>query len=214
MPDREIVCADALKWLEAQPDDSLGHILTALPDMNDVGMPPAKYDAWFERACKLCLRKASPTAYVVFCQTDRKVDGTWFDKSAVVNRAAREVRTPLRWHKIVVRRDGVDLHRPTYSHLLCFSHKGRPGSGTPDVLPCGPVVYRDGMGLNTVAFVMRFFAGSKHTTVVDPFVGRGTVAAGANAFGYDAVGVDLSKAQCAHARQLTLRKTGRGELVA
>lgn len=219
---REVHCEDAVAWLKKQPDHSLGHIVTGLPDLSDLGkaMSARKYEDWFEYACWLCLKKARPECYVIFCQTDRKVDGVWLDKSAAMNRAAVDAGVPLRWHKIVVRREGTDLHRPTYSHLMCFSIKGRPGAATPDLLPMGKTVYRDGMGLDVAAFVMRFLTGggasskTQHDEVVDPFVGRGTTLAAANAFGLDAVGVDLFKAQCAHARTLTLRRTRHGGLEA
>lgn len=211
---RTIVCGDAVRWLQTQADHTVGHIVTALPDMHDVGMTATKYEAWFERVCRLFFQKVAPAAYVIFCQTDRKIDGRWWTKSAVVHRVAKEAGIPLRWHKIVVRREGTDLHRPTYSHLLCFSFKGGPGSATPDVFPSGPVVYRDGMGLGAVAFVMRFLAASRasHLPVIDPFVGRGTVVAAAEAFGAESVGVDVSESQCAHARALRLRRTRSGEL--
>ena len=213
---REVHCADAIEWLTAQRNGSLGHLFTALPDLSDLGkaMSAAKYEEWFVHACRLCLRKVRDEAYAIFCQTDRKVNGTWLDKSAAVNRAAQLEGVPLRWHKIVVRREGTDLHRPTYSHLLCFSKKGRPGSATPDLLPVGKTVYRDGMGLEMVAFVMRFLAASPSAGlgVVDPFVGRGTTLAAANAFGFDAVGVDVVKGQCTHARSLVLRRTKDGRL--
>ena len=76
----------------------------------------------------------------------------------------------------------------------------------------GKPVYRDGMGLDATAFVMRFLSTSKIRTVVDPFVGRGTVAAAANAFGFDAIGVELQKRQCAYAQTLKLIKTKDGRL--
>lgn len=41
-------------------------------------------------------------------------------------------------------------------------------------------------------------------TVVDPFCGQGTVLAVANAFGFDAIGVDLSAKRCRAARRLLL----------
>ena len=41
-------------------------------------------------------------------------------------------------------------------------------------------------------------------TVVDPFCGRGTVLAVANALGLDALGVDLSAKRCRRARALVL----------
>ena len=47
----------------------------------------------------------------------------------------------------------------------------------------------------------------RHTptrTVVDPFCGRGSVLAVANAMGLSAVGVEISRRRCRHARSLKL----------
>jgi tRNA G10 N-methylase Trm11 len=46
------------------------------------------------------------------------------------------------------------------------------------------------------------------TTIVDPFCGRGTVLAVANALGLDAVGVELGGKRCRIARALVLGADG------
>ena len=207
---RVVERADALAWLGAKADGSLGHIVTSLPDLHEVGTTNATaYAEWMEKACRLCLRKAAADAYVIFYQTDRKLDGQWIDKSAVVARAARAEGVPMRWHKVALRRDPpstIDVLRPTYTHLLCYSRKGRPGRPAPDVIAAGRPVYPFGMGLHAADFLLRFVrAQGGPTTVVDPFVGRGTVVAAANAHGLRGVGVDKSASQCQHARRLRLR---------
>ena len=59
------------------------------------------------------------------------------------------------------------------------------------------------MGLNAAAVAVRFAArraGAR--TIYDPFCGRGTVLAVANAMGLGGVGFDIDEEQCEHARSL------------
>lgn len=203
---RAVECCDAVEWLSRQADHSLGHFITGIPDMNDVQMPPDQYRLWVHTVVKLCLQKAKPKAYVMFCQTDRKIQGEWFDKSTILVEAARAAGVPLRWHKIVLRKTCVDLLKPTYSHMLCFSRRGGPGKGTVDVIHGGRSVYLHGTPVGAVKFMCDFltaFGDKNITQVVDPFVGRGTTLALAEAHGFDTVGVDLDPKQCEHANAMT-----------
>ena len=210
MASRQVHHADALEWLRGVPDGSLPNIVTSLPDMSETPLTRADdYEPWFVHAATLCLQKVHPSGYVLFYQTDRRVDGRWVDKSALVHRAAEAAAVPLRWHKIVLRRsnlDAVDNLRPTYTHLQCLSARGRPGKASPDVMHAGASIYKNAMGLDAARFAITFVA--RHTgapkTVVDPFCGRGTTLAVANALGLDAVGVDTNKEQCYEARRLQL----------
>lgn len=210
MASREVVTADAVAWLSGQRDGSLANVVTSLPDMSETPhTTPDAYAEWFVEAARLCLVKTAPLGYAVFYQTDRRTNGLWIDKGALVHQAAVAAGVPMRWHKIVLRRENlqsVDNLRPTYTHLLCFSARGRPGKATSDVLHAGKPVYPNGMGLDAASFAVGFV--SQHSksgsTVVDPFVGRGTVLAVANALGLDAVGVDIDAQQVRHAQALRL----------
>lgn len=210
-PSREVRHADALQWLEACDDGTLSHVVTSLPEWSELNqngaMSEDAYERWFKSAAALLFRKVRPAGYVVFYQTDRKCNGCWMDKSAWLSESARQSNVPLRWHKIALRRsvDGVDLHRPAYAHLLCFSKALGPGATTPDVFMAGAAVYKHGMGLDAVRVAIRLIATRPPLgAIVDPFCGRGTVLALANAHGLDAVGVDNDAAQCEAARALTL----------
>lgn len=203
---KQIVCADALPWLDEHRD--VGSILTGLPDAEEIGAPIDEWMDWFTRAAFLCIQSTSPKAPTIFCVTDRKADGRVVSKAKLIMTAAEqqgEVR--LLWHKIVLRRDvgACDLHRPTYSHLLAFSRECGPGKATPDVIPAGRIIYKNAMGLNAAQSALTF-AMSHDTRLVDPFCGRGTVPAMAHALGLDAVGVDIDPEQCRFAESLVMTR--------
>ena len=203
---REVICCDAVEWLTSREDGSLGHIITSFPDMNEVGLDKEEYRTWVTRVVTLCFLKCNPKSYILFCQTDRKVKGEWFDKSSVVVEAARTMQMPLRWHKIVLRKTHVDLLRPTYSHMLCFSRKSGPGKGTVDVIHGGKSIYAHGMPIGAAKYMCEFLAafGDRSTTqVIDPFVGRGTTLAVAEMYGFHTIGIDCESKQCEYAKNLT-----------
>jgi tRNA G10 N-methylase Trm11 len=114
------------------------------------------------------------------------------------------------WHKIVCRKPPgtIAFGRPSYSHMIALglalpaSHRA-PGS---DVLPdAGPMTWSRAMGVEACRVACRYLrddVGAR--VVVDPFCGRGTVLAVANAMGLDAVGVDLSGRRCRAARSFTI----------
>jgi hypothetical protein len=110
------------------------------------------------------------------------------------------------WHKIALRTEvgKADLFRPTYSHMLCYSKEGPIGIPVTDVVQRGTVTYANGFGIDAVTLVIKFLKKHKITSVVDPFVGSGTVVAVANAMGLKGVGVDIDKAQCAKAKALQI----------
>ncbi len=61
------------------------------------------------------------------------------------------------------------------------------------------------MGVNACLAACRFVLEQTPTrTVVDPFCGRGSVLAAANALGLDAIGVELSPKRARQARNLTI----------
>jgi hypothetical protein len=203
------VCADALEWLPAHP--GIGPIVTSLPDADETTLPVAQWAGWFHEAALACLRAVPPLAPCIFYQTDRKAGGQLHSKAALLFAAAAEAGARVLWHRIVLRRPvgAVDLHRPGYSHLIAFSRHGRPGQATPDVLERGPMVYANAMGLNAALAAVRFAAATPGSeTICDPFCGRGTVPAVAEAFGLSAIGVDLDPIQCEAARRLRVMPPG------
>lgn len=202
---KTIVCADALQWLQDKRD--VGAIVTSLPDAEEIGLDVTAWEAWFTRAVGLSVAAASASAPAIFYQTDRKAAGSLYSKAALVIAAAQGAGARVLWHKIVLRRDVgmIDIHRPGYTHLIAVSLQGKPGKPTPDVIGRGRMIYPNAMGLNAAAFAVRF-ARQSSGTIVDPFCGRGTVPAVAEAMGLDAIGVDIDQAQCDHAQRLKLKE--------
>jgi SAM-dependent methyltransferase len=69
----------------------------------------------------------------------------------------------------------------------------------------GFMTWSRAMGVSACTLACRFLRDETSTRlVVDPFCGQGTVLAVANAFGFGAIGVDLSKKRCKVARNLEI----------
>jgi len=208
---RRIECGDALPWLRAHAD--CGAVVTSLPDADEIGASMGDWAAWFREAAAACARGASPGAPAIFYQTDRKAGGGLHSKALLVMEAASAAGSRLLWHKIVLARAPglVDIRRPGYSHLIAVSRSGKPGKASPDVIGNpGQRAYANGLGLNVAIFACRFAALSARR-IVDPFCGRGTIPATAEALGLEAIGIDIDPAQCDHARRLKVEITdGRG----
>jgi hypothetical protein len=201
--DRQIICKDALEWLKTQKN--LDCIVTSVPEMEEVHLSKDKYEVFLKDAAKLCMEAVKDTGYVIFLQTDRKQKG-WIDKSYIISDAACELKIPMIWHKIALRQ-GVGtsgLFRPTFSHMLCYSKKGKVGPVFPDVLERGSITYENAFGMDAVNAVLEYVKKQGAKTVVDPFVGSGTTVALANKMGLKGIGVDIDPKQCKKAMALVL----------
>lgn len=207
MAKRKIIEADALEWMKDH--QGVGSIVTSLPDMDETSFNEREYLEWFPKAAQLCFISASDTHPVIFYQTDRLYKGKRISKAALLMFVANACGYDIVYHKIVLRRDPgkIDLRRPGYSHLLCFGTYGvTAGKATPDVFHAGGVLYPNGTGLQaaTVALQTALRHGTK---VCDPFCGRGTIPALAEAMGFEKiVGVDIDPAQCEAARTIRMQK--------
>lgn len=214
---REILTKDAATWLTRHKD--VGSIITSLPDHDEIEGLTANWDkesslsieawqGWFTETARLCMEVTSPKCPTIFYQTDRKANGRLYSKAALLYRAAENEGVRTLWHKIALRRDvgARDLYRPTYTHLIAFSREGKPGKPTPDVFNRGRTLYPNGMGIGAAAIAVKFAALSTDT-IVDPFCGRGTVPAVANAYGLKAIGVDIDPQQTEKAKALNLRRS-------
>ena len=201
--DRQIFCKDAVAWLKTQKN--LDCIVTSVPEMEEVHLSKDKYEVFLKDAAKLCMEAVKDTGYVIFLQTDRKQKG-WIDKSYIISDAACELKIPMIWHKIALRQDvGTSgLFRPTFSHMLCYSKKGKVGPVFPDVLERGSVTYENAFGIEAVKAVLEYVKKQGVKTVVDPFVGSGTTVALANKMGLKGIGVDIDPKQCKKAMTLVL----------
>lgn len=182
--------ADLFDWLPAH--DGEGALVTMLPDARDLDMDVMAYVPWLTDAVAACF--AASTGPTVFTQTDRIADGVWLDKSHLVSAVAVAMDIRMLWHKIILRRGvgAVDIHRPTYTHMLAYG-PGRPGRRTPDVIVGGrPERWgRNGVGANAAAFIADWFADVGVRRVLNPAAGTGVFVAECRARGIDAIGCDV-----------------------
>lgn len=195
---RQLICADSLSWLESNKHVK-GSIITSLPDKEEIGLSIKDWEAWFIEAASRCFEFVKDTNDpVIFYQTDRKHNGEWHSKSSLLISLAKRLNIPLKWHKIclVNKAGAVNLFRPSYSHLLCFSHSSSPGKATPDVLETGHKIYKNGMGINAARAALDY-ATTHSDTVIDPFCGVGTILSLAE-FDYNIkniIGIDIDPDQ-------------------
>ena len=197
---RKIVCEDALVWLKKQKDQSIPNFVTGICDMDETDMTIDKYLKFFNTVSNLMFKKLSKNGYCILIQTDRKYKKNWIDKSYLLTNNAINNGLKQIFHKIVLLRgvDRTDLHRPTYAHMLCYAHSNMTtGAATPDVIPVSKRVYKNGTPIlaaqRSLEFIRKY--STKNNTVVDPFVGRGTIAVLANNLGLNIYGIDIDPEQ-------------------
>ncbi len=201
--------ADALEWLEKQGTLTGCSMITSMPDFTEFSqLSLAEWKQWFQRAASLVMRSCAPDGVSIFYQRDSKKDGTWIDKSFLIQKAAEEIGHELLWHKIICRAPAgqITFGKPAYSHLLCFAKNIRLPleRSTVDVLPlAGEVTWTRGMGLNACVAACKFVLENTSTrAIVDPFCGHGSVLAVANTLGLDAIGVELGRKRAEKAQVL------------
>ena len=196
----KIITADSLVWLENHNDGSLGSFITGLPDMDEVNLNIEEYCIFFKKCAKLIFNKMSKNGYSIFIQTDRKINGSWFDKSYHLTNTAYECGLKLMWHKIVLQRPVGHNHlqRPTYSHMLCYSYLSKPSVCFPDVIDIGKKEYKNSTpftGSEECAnFIMKAY--KEDRPIIDPFNGQGTIGLSVLKRGMNFIGIDIDPEQC------------------
>jgi len=211
VPRRTVVQAEALAWLAEHPADPGTSVITSLPDVSELAECDFEaWRVWFIRAVQAVLTWVPADGVAIFFQTDVLSRGVWIDKSFLVLSAAEAAGHHLVWHKIVCRTapGTASPGRAGYSHLLCLAREARPAyrHAQPDVLAdAGFEPSQKAMGVDACELAVRFvLAETQARSIVDPFCGRGTALAVANALGLDAVGVDRSARCCRVARGLSV----------
>lgn len=220
VPAREVIRAEARAWLDAHAAPARASVVTSMPDLSEmrteeagfaeVQLGLARWRAWFEDTARRIIRWVPEGGVSIFFQSDIRVDGALVDKGYLVMRAAEAEGAQLLWHKIVCRRPpgSISQGRPGYSHLIGVVRGSLPGGNKP-----GPEVLADAgfmpwsraMGVEACRLACRYLIENTETrVVVDPFCGKGTVLAVANAMGLDAIGVELSEKRVKASRTLTL----------
>ena len=201
-----IVCDDSVNWFNKQPINTLHNVLTGLPDMDELNIKNIdEYLKFFRNMAELIFTRLKETGYAIFIQTDRKFEGQWIDKSYHLTDVAYKNGMKLIWHKIVLQRDvsKTDLHRPTYSHVLCYTKTGKPGASFNDVFPVGNKLYANATPDNAcnrcaeyIKTVNKKRAPEGEYDIVDPFVGRGTVGKCTLELNMSFLGIDIDEKQC------------------
>ena len=209
-PQREIICADAIAWMQARGRIDGACAVTSLPDVSELGKTLPAWREWFLHAARLVVGAVPDDSAALFFQSDIKRDGGWIDKGAMVIRAAEDTGARVLFHKIVCRRPPGMLTqgRPGFTHLIAVSRAMK----CPDTLPIPDVITDAGrslwvraMGVRAAAHAVRFArdqVGAK--LIFDPFCGVGTIPAVANALGLDALGIELAKKRCEQSREQTV----------
>jgi hypothetical protein len=201
----EIICDDALNWLKKQT--SLPNVVTGICDFDEMPEKTTmnEYLAFYTDVLEEIFSKLQDNCYAIFIQTDRKYQKSWIDKSYITTKIAQKHRIKVIWHKIVLHRgvDSTDLHRPTYAHVLCYSRNGTTGAATPDVIPVSKRLYKNATpplaAERALEFVEKY---STIKTVLDPFVGRGTIPVLAKKLGLDSIGIDIDPKQCEETKKI------------
>lgn len=206
---RDLVCADALLWLAAERGQHSA-IVTSLPDAEEIGLRVSldpdrdDYGIWFDRAASAVLASLRDPGVAIFYQTDRRIDGGLYSKTARLDHAARLGGLRLLRREIVLRRDvgKTDLYRPGYSTVSYYgTRRTSAGRSTPDVHPRSWSVYENGSDVCATERAV-IFASRYSGYVLDPFCGRGTTLAVADELGLDSIGVDVDPEQIERAREL------------
>jgi hypothetical protein len=216
-PTRDVVHGDAFEWLDAHPAEAGMSVITSLPDFSE--LPALDFEgwrAWFIGTVTRLIRWLPPDGVAIFYQSDIRVQGFWIDKGYLVMRGAEAVNAQLLWHKIVCRKPAgtISFGRASYSHMIAVSTAAQTPNllvRSADVLPdAGAMPWSRAMGVTACEVACRFLLDhTQSRTVVDPFCGRGTVLAVANALGLDAIGVELGAKRCRTARAFVVSLGGR-----
>jgi hypothetical protein len=213
---RDVICTDALQWLQNYQDPGGRSFLGSLPDISEFpGQSLLSWKQWFQETAELILDKTSINGVTIFFQSDIKLNGLWIDKSFLIQKAAEKKGHNLLWHKIFCRAPAgtIMFGRPSYSHMLCFSRTIIPdiSKSTADVIPdLGEKTWVRGMGLEASLMASHFV--KKHTetrTLVNPFCGEGSVLAAANHVGLHSIGIERSPKRAEKAKSLSVSTDGK-----
>ncbi len=197
-PTARIITTDALSWL-FESADRYPAVFTSLPDAAETGQSIEDWRSWFDVAVALTCQVVEPDGFAVFYQTDRRAHGGLQSKSHLVMEASQAVGLRVVWHKIVTSGMGTSLYRPSYTHLIAVSRRGRAGRPTPDVVAKGTKLYRDATDSAALDVGLDLMGQSDARCVLDPFCGRGSIAAATTRRGWDSISIDIDPAQTRHA---------------
>jgi DNA modification methylase len=201
---RQIIVADSLVWLKKQK--SIHNVITGICDLDETNMDMTQYLVFFKQIAHLIFSKLSKNGYAIFTQTDRKYNKEWIDKSAILTECAHKCGLKLIWHKIILNRKvgAIDLYRPTYSHMLCYSYNGTTGAAFADVIEISERLYKNATPIKAAKLALEFVKkyNKESTDILDPFVGHGTIVALAESMNMNSIGIDIDPEQAKKAEKL------------
>lgn len=206
-----VIQGDALAYLDKTPVQPGASVFTSLPDVSELtGLDFAGWRAFFVETAAKLIRWVSEENVCLFYQSDIVRDGALVDKGYLIMRAAEACDATVVFHKIVCRAPPgtAAFGRPTFSHLIAVTRGAprQPRPPLPDVLAdAGAMSWSKATGAAACDLGCRYLRAATETRlVVDPFCGRGTVLAIANAHGLDALGVEQNSRRARAARALRL----------
>ena len=219
---REVVCGDAVDWLENTDDLFKGSVFTAIPDVKDIPLFNSMtdvikrgelYKIWFVSVAERIFSRLPTGQVAIFSQTDAKVTDsnghvvTWIDKGHLCAMAAEKCGCNMLWHKITLDTAAPEgQYRPSFTHLICFGKRftyHTTAFRTPDVLDRGMMSWNKATGLDACILGVAFLRNIVHTDIViSPFCGKGTILATANYFGLPSFGIEI----CAKRARASLSK--------
>lgn len=192
----EYIFGDCFEYL-GKSDQKFDLILTSIPDMFEIGMELKDYQQTFlPKVITLVSDLIKDDKFVVFCQTDRKIEGTIFPKHIYIIGAMLQSGFILKDYKILFRSDitSKDLYRLTYSHVLFFTKQGKFKGLEPEMKqhvlvstwPTNKNYWRE----DFPTLIIKNLTGIGEI-VLDPFAGRGTVLKCARDLGRQYLGFEI-----------------------
>lgn len=191
----EFFHGDSIEWLKEQPDASLDTVITGIPDLSEItDYTPdnmENYRGFVAEVVQLLAAKVRPDQFIIFIQTDRRRDGVWIDKAFEIQTVMKSQGVPLRFHKIIINKKGIDLYRVGFSHVLAFSRSARYSKRMPDIFEAGFRLWANATPLTPVVALMELMQRQGVRRIIDPFAGLGTVGLVANIYGIRSWNIEL-----------------------
>jgi len=195
------ILGNAFDYLPKILNKSVDLFFTGIPDIDEMGnISIEEYQHFIEKALKETNRIVRDEGFAVFCQTDRKMNGTIFLKHYIILKVMLELGFIIKDYKILVKDsvDKINLYRLNYSHILIFSKNGkipmekRKGDYLKDLWVFELPKNKNFLPIELCNLVIKTLT-QKGDFVVDPFAGRGTVLKSAKKLGRDYFGTEIKE---------------------
>lgn len=187
---------DSIEWLKTQRDNSLSTIITSIPELSEVtdyiDDTPEDYKTFLHEIVLLLAQKVRDDEFIIFIQTDRRKNGIWIDKAFEIQSIMKSCNIPLRFHKVTINKEGIDLYRVGYSHILGFSKIRTYNKRFPDVFRSGLRLWPNATPLVPLISIMEFLQKCKINHIIDPFAGYGTIGLVANIYGIHSWNIEIN----------------------